>query len=175
VWLYLDVLVTYIDLHAAHRKVSDCTYIEIAFYCSVCIPCIKRCLNLPNFAKLVFRPLISSIFFHILYKTTYLSPSLTFYEKIRENLTKYDHFSEYYEFKNLWLRYDTNLTYYEFHICLTIRFDTTFKKTITPTLSLVPWNQLRWNLCDWLSRRPKSGRSWVLSSVYFPSGRHVSS
>jgi hypothetical protein len=94
----------------------------------------KKVPYLPNFAKLVFRPLISSIFFHILYKTTYLSPILTFYEKIRENLTKYNHFSEYYELKNLWLRYDTNSTYYEFHICLTIRFNTTFKKTITPTL-----------------------------------------
>jgi hypothetical protein len=54
--------------------------------------------------------------------------------KIQENLTKYDHFSKYYELKNL-LRYETNLTYYEFHICLTIRFHTTVKKPITPTLN----------------------------------------
>jgi hypothetical protein len=28
--------------------------------------------------------------------------------------------------------YDTNLTYYGFHIYITIQFDTTLKKTITP-------------------------------------------
>jgi hypothetical protein len=28
-----------------------------------------------------------------------------------------------------------NLTYYEFQICLMIRFDTTLKKTITPSLT----------------------------------------
>jgi hypothetical protein len=32
------------------------------------------------------------------------------------------------------------LTYYEFHICLMMRFDTTFKKTITPTLT---WKEER--------------------------------
>ena len=128
-WLYLDVLV-YILLIERFQNVHRNSFLLFCLY-----TLHKKVPYLPNFAKLVFRPLINSIFFHILYKTTYLSPILTFYEKIRENLTKYDHFSKYYELKNLWLRYDTNLTYYEFHICLTIRFDTTFKKPITPTLS----------------------------------------
>jgi hypothetical protein len=38
------------------------------------------------------------------------------------------------ELKNLQLHYDKNLTYYKFHICITVQFDTTFKKTITPSL-----------------------------------------
>jgi hypothetical protein len=34
------------------------------------------------------------------------------------------------ELKNLQLHYDKNLTYYKFHICITVQFDTTFKKPL---------------------------------------------
>jgi hypothetical protein len=61
---------------------------------------IKKVPYLPNFAMLFYRLLISLIFFIYVMKNLNFNTILMYYEKVQENLTRYDHFCEYYELPN---------------------------------------------------------------------------